>query len=82
VCTPVDLLPGYYNSNHTHTDTRCTVLLYRYEVVVCTVHTLYSSRTLYGCSTRVCVLYGHSTSVCSVYIYMYTCHVCMYVRLQ
>ncbi len=75
-CVHLDLLPGYY-SNHTHTDTRCTVLLYRYEVVVCTVHTLYSSRTLYGCSTRVCVLYGHSTSVCSVYIYVYMS--CVYV---
>ena len=76
-CVHLDLLPGYY-SNHTHRDTRCTVLLYRYEVVVYTLCT--QQPYVVRVYTRVCVLYGHSTSVCSMY--MCTCHVCMYVRLE
>ena len=76
-CVHLDLLPGYY-SNHTHTDTRCTVLLYRYEVVVCTVHVVQQPYVVrVYTNVRVCVLYGHSTSVCSMYMYVYMS--CVYV---
>ena len=79
-CVHLDLLPGYY-SNHTHRDTRCTVLLYRYEVVVCTKSTRCTAAVrCTGVHVRVCVLYGHSTSVCSMYICVHV--MCMYVRLQ
>ena len=79
-CVHLDLLPGYY-SNHTHRDTRCTVLLYRYEVVVCTVHTLCTQQPyVVRVYTHVCV---YCTVTVLVYAVCICVHVmCVYVRLQ